>query len=154
MSAASATKSPLTWAVHVSALLLVAIWLLPTFGLLVSSVRTKDQIAVSGWWTAMTSSTQNKIKRAPGADGQVERDGKYVISGNVLEGSGTIQAFGFSSRAPKKYQPGDVATLRDGSLLTVEANGDFEIVADEKITKSRGATDIHHRHHATEFHNR
>ncbi len=138
MSAASATKSPLTWAVHVSALLLVAIWLLPTFGLLVSSVRTKDQIAVSGWWTAMTSSTQNKIKRAPGADGQVERDGKYVISGNVLEGSGTIQAFGFSSRAPKKYQPGDVATLRDGSLLTVEANGDFEIVADEKITKSRG----------------
>jgi alpha-glucoside transport system permease protein len=137
--AASAIKSPLTWAVHVSALLLVAIWMLPTFGLLVSSVRTKDQIAVSGWWTALTSSTQNKIKRAPGADGQVERDGRFVISGNVLDGgSGAVSAFGFSSREPKGFKPGDVAELKNGALLTVEANGSFEIVSEKKFTRSRG----------------
>ena len=96
MSVTATAKSPLTWAVHLSALALVAIWLLPTFGLLVSSVRTKDQIAVSGWWTALTSSTQNKIKRAPGADGQVERGGQFVISGNVLDGDGSVFAFGIS----------------------------------------------------------
>ena len=137
--AVSSTKSPLTWAVHLSALLLVAIWLLPTFGLFVSSIRTKDQISVSGWWTALTSSTQNSIKRAPGADGQVERSGQFVISGNLLEGQpGQISAFGFSSRAPAKFKPGDIAELKDGSLLTVEPNGEFEIVSDEKFTKSRG----------------
>lgn len=138
MSASAATKTPLTWAVHVSALVLVAIWLLPTFGLFVSSIRTKDQIAVSGWWTALTSSTQNKIKRAPGADGQFERDGKFVISGDVLEGGGSVEAFGFSSRAPMKYQPGEVATLKSGALLTVEADGHFEIVSDEEFTRKRG----------------
>lgn len=45
-------KSGLTWAVHISVALLVALWLFPTLGLFVSSFRTADQIASSGWWSA------------------------------------------------------------------------------------------------------
>jgi hypothetical protein len=35
------------------------------------SFRDKDQIAVSGWWTALTTSTQNMMYRAPEGDGEV-----------------------------------------------------------------------------------
>ena len=84
MTVAASSRAPLTWAVHIAALLLVGLWVFPTFGLFVSSIRDKDQIAVSGWWTALTSSTQNQVTRAPGADGQSERDGVFVIAGNVL----------------------------------------------------------------------
>ena len=45
------TKSTLTWAVHISVLLLVVLWLFPTVGLLISSFRAADQMATSGWWT-------------------------------------------------------------------------------------------------------
>lgn len=135
----SAARSPLTWAVHLSAFILVALWVLPTFGLFVSSVRDKDQIAVSGWWTALGSSTRNEIYRAPGADGQSERDGKYVISGNVLEGvEGEVSHFGISSRDVKAYETGQSTELRNGATLTVAENGDFEIVNDEEFTRNRG----------------
>src|SRR5690606_30470850 len=74
-------KSPLIWVVHLSVLLIVILWTLPTAGLLISSFRDKDQLAVSGWWTALTTSTQNIVYRAPPASAQVEKDGKFVIEG-------------------------------------------------------------------------
>src|SRR5262249_34204427 len=37
-------------AAHVALLLLVVLWTFPTVGLLISSVRDKDQLALSGWW--------------------------------------------------------------------------------------------------------
>ncbi|OAP41031.1 alpha-glucoside ABC transporter permease [Sinorhizobium glycinis] len=134
------TRSPLTWAVHLSVLLLVLLWTMPTAGLLISSLRDKDQLAVSGWWTALATSSRNDVVRAPSAEHQVERDGKFVIAGNLLEGQGggQISAFGFSSREPATFKPGETAELNDGERLTVQADGSFEIVSDKKMEGSRG----------------
>ena len=59
-------KSALTWAVHISAALLVILWSLPTLGLLVSSFRTADQIATSGWWDALFPQEQTLTLRTAG----------------------------------------------------------------------------------------
>lgn len=135
----ASSRSPLIWLVHISVLLLVLLWTLPTAGLLISSLRDKDQLAVSGWWTALSTSTQNLVFRAPGADAQVEKDGKFVISGNLLEGqSGEVSAFGFSSREPTAFKPGETAELNDGERLTVQADGAFEIVSDQAMEGTRG----------------
>ncbi|MCY1741846.1 carbohydrate ABC transporter permease [Ensifer sp. SL37] len=134
-----ATRSPLMWVVHLSVFLIVALWTLPTAGLLISSLRDKDQLAVSGWWTSLSTSSQNTVVRAPGPESQVERDGKFVISGNLLEGQpGQISAFGFNSREPTAFKAGETAELNEGEKLTVQADGNFEIVSDKKMEGSRG----------------
>jgi alpha-glucoside transport system permease protein len=132
-------KSPLLWVVHLSVLLIVILWTLPTAGLLISSFRDKNQLAISGWWTAMSTSSQNVIFRAPGADTQVEKDGKFVISGNVLEArGGNVGLWGINVASATANQPGATTDLKDGSKLTVQANGDFQIVSDKKIEEGRG----------------
>jgi alpha-glucoside transport system permease protein len=135
----ASSRSPLIWVVHISVILLVVLWTLPTAGLLISSLRDKDQLAVSGWWTALSTSSQNLVFRAPGADIQVEKDGKFVIAGTVLEGQGAqVSAFGFNSRAPTAFKPGETAELNDGEKLTVQADGAFQIVSDTAMEGSRG----------------
>ena len=69
--------------VHIAVLFFVALWTLPTLGILVSSLRDKDQIIVSGWWTALTSSTQTEAGRLPPPNTAVEKDGKFVLEGNL-----------------------------------------------------------------------
>jgi alpha-glucoside transport system permease protein len=132
-------KSPLLWVVHLSVLLIVILWTLPTAGLLISSFRDKNQLAISGWWTAMSTSSQNVIFRAPGADAQAEKDGKFVISGNVLENrGGYVGSWGTNVASATANQAGATTDLKDGSKLTVQSNGDFQIVSDKKIEEGRG----------------
>ena len=50
-------------AAHMALLFFVALWTFPTVGLLISSVRDKDQLAVSGWWTALGNSTTQAASR-------------------------------------------------------------------------------------------
>lgn len=140
MYAASSRRSPLTLLVHLSVLLLVVIWTIPTAGLLISSLRDKNQIAVSGWWTALTSSTENaQFRTKPPVEMQTEKDGKWVMSGNVLEGrGGKIGKFGYSSLHPYQYDAGETVKMRDGRSITVGENGDYTISSDQKMDQERG----------------
>jgi alpha-glucoside transport system permease protein len=41
------------WGIHLTLVVLMVLWLLPTIGLLVNSFRSSADIATSGWWTAL-----------------------------------------------------------------------------------------------------
>ncbi len=118
-------KSGLTWAVHLSVLFLVLLWVMPTFGLLVSSFRTGDQISTSGWWQALGTQEQQLAPVRISGD-EVASDGAFVISGNLFANTGTnVSAWGISSLKPNEFEPGAVADLGDGVSLSVAENGDF-----------------------------
>lgn len=134
------TKSGLTWAVHITVVFLVILWVLPTFGLLVSSFRTSDQIANSGWWKSMFPSEQNQILRTDGPDAQVQMGDLFVIEGNLFgaDSEAEISAWGISSREISSYKPGDVAELRRGGTLTLDSAGNYRMENTEKFSGSRG----------------
>ena len=122
-------KSGLNWAVQISTVLLVVLWVLPTFGLLVSSFRTGDQISTSGWWKALTTQESQLSPIRIGGE-EAARDGAFVIEGNLFETGGTtLSAWGTSSREPTAYEPGATADLGDGVTLTVGADGAFVLTS-------------------------
>ena len=135
------TKSSLTWAVHISVALLVALWLFPTIGLLVSSFRTADQISTSGWWKSMTASEQNLILRAADPDeARVERNGMFVVEGNFFgeEVEPDITVWGTSSRAVDAHLPGDVADLGDGETFELRPDGSYVWTGSAEQLSGRG----------------
>ncbi len=134
------TKSSLTWAVHLSLVALVVLWLFPTLGLLVSSFRTSDQIAGSGWWRAAFPSEQVETLRTAEPDSQVEKDGTFIIEGNLYEsGEGpSISAWGTSSRDIGAYAPGEEAEMRGGGTITVDEGGNYRLQNNEAFEGSRG----------------
>lgn len=132
-------KSSLTWVVHISVVLLVVLWTIPTFGLLVSSFRDRDQITTSGWWLSLFPSESSTMYRAPNGDAAVPEGEKFVIAGNVFDGgTGTISAFGTSSKEPAKYQAGEIATLADGSTLTVATDGAYRLESSASLAGVKG----------------
>lgn len=137
MGSVAGRRSALTWAVHLSVLLLVALWTLPTAGLLISSLRDKDQLAVSGWWTALTTSSQNLTGRAGSPETQVERDGRFVIEGELTQ-SGKVTAFGFRVAQPEAFKAGAIADMGDGKTLTVSEDGSFTISSPVPMEGTRG----------------
>jgi len=135
----ASSRSPLIIVVHISVLLLVALWTLPTAGLLISSLRDKDQLAVSGWWTALSTSSQNLTGRAASPEAQVEKDGKFVIEGKLLDGGDAkVSAFGVRPLQPSAFEAGKPADLGDGQTLTVNADGSYQIVSPTRMEGARG----------------
>lgn len=131
--------SPLTIAVNVTVLLLVILWTIPTAGLFISSIRDKDQLARSGWWTSLATSNQQLIARADNPDQQIERDGAYVLEGNIFDDAGgNISAFGWRSQEPSAFKPGDLAEMKNGKTLLVEADGTYRFSSPEPWTGKRG----------------
>lgn len=133
-------KSSLTWAVHISVVLLVALWLFPTVGLLISSFRTSDQIATSGWWKSMFPSVQNLTLRADAPEFQVLEDGLYVIEGELFEDGKevTISVYGISSRAIDVFIAGETGVLTKGGNILVTAQGHYRMTNTEPFSGSRG----------------
>ena len=133
---------PSRFALHLAVLIIVALWTLPTAGLLVSSLRDKNQIAVSGWWTALATSKSSAAGRMKGKADQAEKDGKFVISGNLFEGAeqpGVISAFGTRVQKPDAHPAGSVAELEDGRTLAVNADGSYVLTSPTAFENERGA---------------
>lgn len=133
------TRPGLVWAVNLSVIFLVLLWAIPTFGLLVSSFRDRDQITTSGWWKALFASEQNIIVRSELPEEQYEEGDLYVISGNIFEsGEGRVIAFGVSSRAPTDFLPGEAGEMSRGREMSVQDNGDYRITSPEPFEGTRG----------------
>ncbi|APX90873.1 alpha-glucoside ABC transporter permease [Brevirhabdus pacifica] len=136
-----AGRSPaLAWAVHLSVVLLVVLWTIPTAGLLISSFRDRDQISTSGWWTALAPAERNLVARSKAPDAARQEGGEWIIEGNVFdeeEGAGTVTAFGVSSRSPTAFAPGDVAERGD-ARITVQADGQYRIASEQQPEGRRG----------------
>ncbi|AHF82484.1 alpha-glucoside ABC transporter permease [Rhizobium leguminosarum bv. trifolii WSM1689] len=116
--------------VHAAVLLIVIIWLIPTLGIFVSALRDKDQIVVSGWWTAFVGSTQTVAVRLGTPDQQQQEGTNYVISGNVLEGQTgrSIKAFGNRVQQPAAFDAGMTADLGGGETLQINSDGSYRYV--------------------------
>lgn len=142
MSSIAGSKSSLTWAVHLSVVILVLLWLFPTVGLFVSSFRTADQISTSGWWNALFTQEQNMVLRAAAPSTQTQEGDLYVIQGNIFadndEGAATISAWGTSSLRFSEYAPGDTADMGDDGRITVQENGDYRLENDVEFEGRRG----------------
>lgn len=117
---------------NLALLLIVAIWTFPTVGLLVSSVRDADQLAISGWWTSLTSSTTPGAGRLASSSDQIEEDGIYVITGDIFESAGnlTLSAVGTTSRDPGAFGVGEPVPMNQGGELVVDETGAYRWTSD------------------------
>ena len=140
MAVATGKSFASRFGVHIAVLIFVAIWTVPTLGILVSSLRDKDQIIASGWWNSFASSSQTEAGRLPPASAQVEKDGKFVLAGNIFgEGAArNISAFGVKSAAPTQYPAGTTADLGDGVTLQLNADGTFVMASPKAFEGDRG----------------
>ncbi|MEM8701638.1 MAG: carbohydrate ABC transporter permease [Pseudomonadota bacterium] len=140
MATIAGKKSGLVWAVHISVVLLVLLWLFPTIGLFVSSFRTADQISSSGWWAALFESEQNEVYRAADPDDNRVADGDmFVVTGNIFDGEPReIRAWGISSRDVSAFQPGETAEMKDGESVMLDADGNYVWRGNDKQLSGRG----------------
>ena len=114
-------------AAHLSLLLLVVLWTFPTVGLLVSSVRDKDQLALTGWWTALTPSTLMSATRPGTADKAVQAGDHWEMKGNLFGGPNgqTVQTYGATNATIGGTLAGQPLQMKEGGTITVQPNGDF-----------------------------
>ncbi len=129
--------TPARLLVHLSVLFLVVVWTLPTLGLFVSSFRDKDQLAVSGWWTALGTTERNEAGRTAAADAQTEQNGVYVIEGSLGEGL-DISRFGTSIREPAAFKAGDTVPLIENTDFTLSADGRYRWTSPTLFEHERG----------------
>ena len=121
-------------------LFFVIIWIIPTFGLFISSLRDKDLLAISGWWTSLTTTEVNEIHRMAGMEEQINEDGFFVIKGSLFEkNSGKkIQSFGITSKKINEYVVGEIASFKDNSQVTVNEDGEYIWKSQIEFSKKKG----------------
>ena len=133
---------PSRFALHLAVLVIITLWTLPTAGLLISSLRDKNQLAASGWWTALSSADRNQVGRMKGKADQIEKDGKFVIEGNLFEGedavAGKVSAFGTKVQTPGANAAGSTVELEGGQTLTVNADGTYVLSSPTAFENDRG----------------
>jgi len=108
-------------------LIFVIVWIIPTFGLFISSFRDKDLLATSGWWTSLTTNQINEIYRTENENLQFQENKNYIIKGNFFDNvqGKKITSFGVTSKNINQYLVEEKAILKDGSEIIVFENGDY-----------------------------
>ena len=121
-------------------LIFVIVWIVPTFGLFISSLRDKDVLAISGWWTSFTTTEVNEIYRTEGNESQIKEGDHYFIKGNLFgEDKGKqIFRFGVTSKNIDEFEVGDKAMFKDKTEITVFENGDYIWKSQEEFKKKKG----------------
>ena len=121
-------------------LFFVVAWIVPTFGLFISSLRDKDVLAISGWWTSFTTTEINEIYRTEGKDAQIKDGNYYFIKSNLFDGvqEKEIFRFGVTSKNIDEYEVGETALFKDQTEITVFENGDYVWKSKEEFKKKKG----------------
>jgi len=135
-------------------LMIVIAWTIPTFGLFVSSLRDKDLLTTTGWWSAFQTNIRAEQLRLDPADTQVESDGLFVINGRAFpEGSNkSLESFGggflpesgsttyAANEQPgfRDYAAGTPVTLENGQTLTLNADGTYIYTSPVAFDFTRG----------------
>ena len=121
-------------------LVFVIIWIIPTFGLFVSSLRDKDLLAISGWWTSLTTTEINEIHRMAGMEKQIQENNYFIIKGKIFhENSGKkVQSFGITSKRINEFSIGEIAIFKDKSEVTVDENGHYLWKSKTEFMKKKG----------------
>lgn len=140
MTRIAGRKPILRWAMNLAVLALGLLWALPVLGLLVTSFRTSDEVAASGWWQAAFPTRQTLVQRIKGADAQRQEGQVFVIEGDLVnpERGDRVTAWGFSSRSRDILAPGASARLGNGGLITIDAAGHYRLEKDTAFTDNRG----------------
>ena len=121
-------------------LFFVILWITPTFGLLISSFRDKDQLAISGWWTSLVTTEVNEIHRTKGNKDQIEEEGIFFIRVNLFdnEEGKKVLSYGITSKDINAYMVGEIAILKDKSEIVIFENGDYQWKSKSEFKKKKG----------------
>lgn len=125
---------------HLFVLFLVTIWTLPTLGLMISSLRDKDQLTSSGWWTALVTTERSEVYRTPQSDAQVASDGAWLITYPLFEAKSgrSVGAWGLRADEIGVNPTNMPVTQDDGSTITVSTEGIVTWVSEQPFTHTRG----------------
>ena len=118
-------------------LFFVIIWITPTFGLFISSLRDKDLLAISGWWTSLKTTEVNEIHRSEGASAQIDRSNQFIIKGNIFEDSPNkkIISYGVTSKNINEFNIDQIGEFKDGTTIQLFENGTYILTSSKEFKK-------------------